>query len=167
MQLGQGRNRRQRASRRVDLSRELRRVLIEPQDKRLLEAFLKGENDISDDLVFPSPQRSILDPDNLYHRYFQPVLARAGLRKIRLHDLTYVRLAADPERSLARVREGADGPQFNSGDGGHLPTPDSGRSRVFRGPAGRSSATGRGNKSASIRTNHKMPLAGNCRKFLI
>jgi integrase len=76
-------------SRRVDLSRELRRVLIELRDKRLLEAFLGGKNDISDDLVFPSPEGSILDPDNLYHRYFQPVLTKSGLRKIRLHDLRH------------------------------------------------------------------------------
>jgi integrase len=61
-------------SRRVDMSRELRRVLIELRDKRLLEAFLRGKNDISEELVFPSPEGSILDPDNLYHRYFQPVL---------------------------------------------------------------------------------------------
>ena len=69
------------------MSRELRRVLIELRDKRLLEAFLRGKNDISEELVFPSPEGSILDPDNLYHRYFQPVLSKAGLRKIRLHDL--------------------------------------------------------------------------------
>jgi integrase len=33
-------------SRRVDLSRELRRVLVELRDKRLLEAYLKGKNDL-------------------------------------------------------------------------------------------------------------------------
>jgi hypothetical protein len=71
----------------VDLSRELRTVLIELRDKRLLEAFLEGRNDISDEVVFPSPDGSILDPDNLYHRYFLPVLTKAGIRKIRLHDL--------------------------------------------------------------------------------
>ena len=76
-------------SRRVDMSGELRRVLIELRDKRLLESFLKGKNAISDELVFPSPDGSILDPDNLYHRYFRPVLTKAGLRKIRLHDLTH------------------------------------------------------------------------------
>jgi hypothetical protein len=43
--------------------------------------------DISDELVFPSPEGAILDPDNLFHRYFQPVLTKAGLRKMRLHDL--------------------------------------------------------------------------------
>jgi integrase len=76
-------------SRRVDLSRELRKVLLELRDKRLLEAFLQGKDDISGDLVFPSPGGTILDPDNLYHRYFQPVLTKAGLRKIRLHDLRH------------------------------------------------------------------------------
>jgi len=71
------------------MSRELRRALIELRDKRLLESFLKGKNDISDELVFLSPDGAILDPDNLYHRYFQPVLTKAGLRKIRLHDLRH------------------------------------------------------------------------------
>jgi hypothetical protein len=66
------------------MSRELRRVLIELREKRLLKSFLKGKNDVSDELVFLSPGGSILDPDNLYHRYFQPVLTKAGLRKIRL-----------------------------------------------------------------------------------
>jgi integrase len=76
-------------SRRVDLSRELRKSLLDLRDKRLLEAFLNGKENIADDLVFPSPDGTILDPDNLYHRYFQPVLTKAGLRKIRLHDLRH------------------------------------------------------------------------------
>jgi integrase len=76
-------------SRRVDLSRELRRVLVELRDKRLLDAYLKGKNDISGELVFRSPDGVILDPDNLYHRVFLPVLAKAGIRRIRLHDLRH------------------------------------------------------------------------------
>jgi len=76
-------------SRRVDMSRELRRTLLEVRDKRLLEAFLEGKNDISDERVFPSPEGAILDPDNLYHRYFLPVLTKAGIRKVRLHDLRH------------------------------------------------------------------------------
>jgi integrase len=76
-------------ARRVDLSREMRRTLVELRDKRLLEAFLKGKNNISDELVFRSPDKAILDPDNLYHRVFLPVLAKAGIRKIRLHDLRH------------------------------------------------------------------------------
>jgi integrase len=64
-------------SRRVDLSRELRKVLLELRDRRLLEAFLQGKDDISGDLVFPSPGGTILDPDNLYHRYFQKRVFRS------------------------------------------------------------------------------------------
>jgi integrase len=94
-------------SRRVDMSRELRRVLIELRDRRLLTAFLKGKNDISDELVFLSPEGSILDPDNLYHRYFQPVLTKAGLRRIRLHDLrhTFGSLLIQSGASIVYVKE--------------------------------------------------------------
>ncbi len=94
-------------SRRVDLSRELRRVLIELRDKRLLEAFLRGKNDISGELVFSSPDGSILDPDNLYHRYFQPVLTKSGLRKTRLHDLrhTFGSLLIQSGASIVYVKE--------------------------------------------------------------
>ena len=72
-----------------------------------LEAFLEGKNDISDELVFPSPDGSILDPDNLYHRYFQPVLTKSGLRKIRLHDLrhTFGSLLIQSGASLVYVKE--------------------------------------------------------------
>jgi integrase len=94
-------------SRRVDMSRELRRTLIGLRDKRLLDAFLKGKNDISDELVFLSPEGAILDPDNLYHRYFQPVLLKAGLRKIRLHDLrhTFGSLLIQSGASIVYVKE--------------------------------------------------------------
>jgi integrase len=94
-------------SRRVDMSRELRRVLIELRDQRLLEAFLKGKEDISHELVFRSPDGAILDPDNLYYRYFQPVLAKAGLRKIRLHDLrhTFGSLLIQSGASIVYVKE--------------------------------------------------------------
>ncbi len=94
-------------NRRVDMSRELRRTLLEVRDKRLLEAFLEGKNDISDELVFPSPDGAILDPDNLYHRYFLPVLTKAGVRKIRLHDLrhTFGSLLIQNGASIVYVKE--------------------------------------------------------------
>ncbi len=94
-------------SRRVDLSRELRRVLVELRDHRLLEAYLKGKNDISDELVFRSPEGTILDPDNLYHRVFLPVLAKAGIRRIRLHDLrhTFGSLLLQNGASIVYVKE--------------------------------------------------------------
>jgi integrase len=94
-------------SRRVDLSKELRRALLETRDKRMLDAFLNGKSDISCDLVFPSPAGTILDPDNLYHRYFLPVLAKAGIRKIRLHDLrhTFGSLLIQNGASIVYVKE--------------------------------------------------------------
>lgn len=86
---GQHTTTKSRKTRRVDMSRELRRILLEIRDRRLAKASKEGNSEISDELVFPSPDGSILDPDNLYHRYFLPVLAKAGIRKIRLHDLRH------------------------------------------------------------------------------
>lgn len=94
-------------SRRVDMSREVRRVLAELRDQKLLTAFASGKHDISDEWVFPGPDGGILDPDNLYHRYFLPVLAKAGIRKIRLHDLrhTFGSLLIQAGASVVYVKE--------------------------------------------------------------
>jgi integrase len=96
-----------RKTRRVDMSRELRRALLEIRDQRLLAAYQKGKTDITEELVFPSPDGGILDPDNLYHRYFVPVLAAAGIRKIRLHDLrhTFGSLLIQNGASIVYVKE--------------------------------------------------------------
>jgi integrase len=93
--------------RRVDLSKELRAVLLQIRDQRLLSAYQAGKNNIVCELVFPSPDGSILDPDNLYHRFFLPVLAKAGIRKIRLHDLrhTFGSLLIQAGASLTYVKE--------------------------------------------------------------
>jgi integrase len=94
-------------SRRVDLSRQLRRVLIELRDKRLLEAQGKNRDSIADDLVFPSDAGTVLDPDNLAHHHFLPILAKAELRKIRFHDLrhTFGSLLIQDGASLAYVKD--------------------------------------------------------------
>src|SRR5207237_9074858 len=90
----------------------------------LLDAFSKGKNDISDDWVFPSPEGSILDPDNLYHRYFRPVVTKAGLRKIRLHDLrhTFGSLLIQNGASIVYVKEqmGHSSIQVTADTYGHL-----------------------------------------------
>ena len=100
-------NTKSKKARRVDMSKDLRRAFVELRDKRLLEAFMQGTNDISDELVFQSPDGGILDPDNLYHRYFLPVLAKAGIRKIRLHDLrhTFGSLLIQAGASIVYVKE--------------------------------------------------------------
>lgn len=88
---------RSKKARRVDMSKDLRKTLVELRDKRLLEAFTRGMNDISDELVFPSPDGGILDPDNLYHRYFLPVLAKAGIaRSVSARPASHIRIVADP-----------------------------------------------------------------------
>jgi hypothetical protein len=73
----------------------------------VLEAFLNGKNDISGELVFQSPEGKILDPDNLYHRIFLPALAKAGIRRIRLHDLrhTFGSLLIQNGASIVYVKE--------------------------------------------------------------
>jgi integrase len=93
--------------RRVDLSRQLRTTLLTLRDERLMNAFLAGKNSVSDELVFPGPNGGVLDPDHLYDRYFLPVLERAGLRRIRFHDLrhTFGYLLIQAGASLPYVRD--------------------------------------------------------------
>ena len=95
-----------RKSRRVDLSKELRRTLLELRDKRLLGAFLKGEVSIADDLVFPSKAGTVLNPSNLIHYHFLPAIEKAGLRRIRFHDLrhTFGSLLIQQGASLTYVK---------------------------------------------------------------
>jgi integrase len=76
-------------TRRVDMSRDLRGALKELRDERARTTDGKEEADILTALVFPSSDGKILDPDNLYHRLFIPILAASGIRKIRLHDLRH------------------------------------------------------------------------------
>ena len=76
--------------RRVDLARELRQVLMELRDQRLLEAFGRGQPAIADDPVFRSEAGTILDiRGNVVQRHFVPLLESAGLRRIRFHDLRH------------------------------------------------------------------------------
>jgi integrase len=94
-------------SRRVDLSRQLRAVLLKLRDSRMLEAFANGRTSILDEFVFPSPEGSVLDPDNLVKRYFLPAIEHAGLRRIRFHDLrhTFGSLLIQGGASVTYVKE--------------------------------------------------------------
>jgi integrase len=94
-------------SRRVDLSRQLRNVLLELRDKRLLEAFLQGRTTIADDLVFLSKAGTVVDASNMIHYYFLPCIEKAGLRRIRFHDLrhTFGSLLIQQGASLAYVKD--------------------------------------------------------------
>ena len=94
-------------TRRVDMSRHLRSVLVKMRDARLRKAILQGKADISKELIFSSPDGRILDPDNFYHRHFLPVLKKSGIRKIRLHDLrhTFGSLLIQRGASIVYVKE--------------------------------------------------------------
>jgi integrase len=94
-------------SRRVDLSRELRSVLLHLRDERMLEAFVNGKTSVADDLVFRSKAGTIIDQSNLSRYHFLPCLDRAGLRRFRFHDLrhTFGSLLIQDGASLAYVKE--------------------------------------------------------------
>jgi integrase len=93
--------------RRIDMSRQLRQILLAHREPRLLNAYLNGNTSIAEELVFPSPEGSVLDPDNLYKRYFLPIIEKAGLRKFRFHDMrhTFGSLLIQKGASLKYVSE--------------------------------------------------------------
>jgi len=92
--------------RRVDMGRELRQVLVELRDERLIKAYTEGRSSIADDLVFPSEAGTPLEINNFVTRIFEPLLVSAGLRRIRFHDLrhTYGSLLIQGGASLAYVQ---------------------------------------------------------------
>jgi integrase len=94
-------------SRRVDLSKHLRNVLLELRDKRMLEAFISGQTSIADDLAFPSQAGTVIKPDNIVPRYMEPALEKAGLRRFRFQDSrhTFGSLLIQDGASLAYVRD--------------------------------------------------------------
>ncbi len=96
-----------RKPRRVDMSRELRRVLLQLRDSRRVSAFATGRSDISDELVFPSEAGTPIEMNNFSERVFKPLLSRAGLRRIRFHDLrhTFGSLLIQVGAPLAYVRD--------------------------------------------------------------
>jgi len=78
-----------RKARRVDMSRELRRALLHLREHRLAKADRKTVSDLCDSLVFPSEAGTPIEMNNFSERVFKPLLTRAGLRKIRFHDLRH------------------------------------------------------------------------------
>ena len=100
-------NTKSKKARRVDMSRELRSVLMKLRSARLAALGLEDGSTIASDLVFPSQDGSILDPDNLYHRYFVSLLKKSGIHKIRLHALrhTFGSLLLQKGASVVYVKE--------------------------------------------------------------
>lgn len=69
--------------------RSVRRVIMTPHLRAALEHHRLEAGDPLDGLVFESSPGRYLDPANLRNRVFYPALLRAGLRRIRIHDLRH------------------------------------------------------------------------------
>jgi len=74
--------------------RSIRAIAMSPLLKKTLRRHMVKSAPNEHELVFASKEGTLLDGDNLIKREFHPALRRAGLRKIRFHDLrhTYVAL---------------------------------------------------------------------------
>ena len=92
-------------NRRVDMSLQLRDVLLRLRTAAKQASLKSGTK--MDDHVFLTPDGSPIDGDNLRTRVFYRVLERAGLRRIRLHDLrhTNASLLIQQNESLVYVQK--------------------------------------------------------------
>ena len=93
-------------TRRVDMSAQLTQVLRETLTARKEETLRQGWKHLPE-WVFCNEAGKHLDGDNLRHRVFHRVLVKAGLRRIRLHDLRHMfaSLLIQQGESLAYVRD--------------------------------------------------------------
>jgi hypothetical protein len=68
---------------------QVRAVLMDLRDRRLLTALMNGKTSVSDELGFSSRVGTVLKPDNIAPRYMLLALEKAGLRHFRFHDLRH------------------------------------------------------------------------------
>ncbi len=116
------------------MSAQLTQALQELLVIRKAETLRKGWRHLPD-WVFCTEEGQPLDGDNLRHRIFYKALARAGLRRIRLHDLrhTFASLLIQNGESLAYIRDqlGHSSIQVTADTYGHL-IPGANRQAVDR-----------------------------------
>jgi integrase len=89
----------------------IRDVLLTPGLRRALDAFRNSTKTVDSQLVFAGAKGGFLKANWLIRKHFVPALEKAGLRRIRFHDLrhTYAALA---------IRQGAH-PKFIQSQLGH------------------------------------------------
>ncbi len=111
-------------TRRVDMSLELRRTLLELRDARLLEVFAAGKSSIAEEFVFPSKRGGVLDPDRMIRDRFLPTLQTAGIRAVRFHDLRHtfgaMLIAAGAPLNYVKEQMGHSSIQVTVDTYGHL-----------------------------------------------
>jgi integrase len=93
-------------TRRVDMSQQLTDTLGALKAQRKEEALRKGWGEPRE-WVFITPQGTPLDLDNWRRRIFNKALEKAGLRRVRVHDLrhTFASLLIQDGVSLAYIRD--------------------------------------------------------------
>jgi integrase len=121
-------------SRRVDMSPQLAETLKELRTERKREALARGWGEVSE-LVFVNETGGLISESNLRNRVFFKALERAGLRRIRIHDLRhgFASLLIQNGESLAYVRDqlGHSSIQITVDTYGHL-VPGSNRQAVAK-----------------------------------
>jgi integrase len=70
-------------------------------------SFFTPKPSLSDDLVFPGEDANPISPRTIGERYFLPTLERAGLRRVRFHDMrhTFGSLLIQAGAPLPHVRD--------------------------------------------------------------
>jgi integrase len=118
--------------RRVDMSKQLAATLKALRAERKAETLKKGWGQVPE-MVFCSETGGYLDGDHLRRRVFAKVLEKAGLRRVRIHDLrhTFATLLIQNKESLAYVKDqlGHHSIQLTVDTYGHL-VPGSNRAAV-------------------------------------
>ena len=121
-------------TRRIDMSPQLAATLKDLRTERKKEALAKGWGEVLD-LVFVNEQGRLINSFNLRPRVFHRTLEKAGLRRIRIHDLrhTFASLLIQNGESLAYVKDqlGHHSIQITVDTYGHL-VPGANRQAVAR-----------------------------------
>ena len=148
-------------SRRVDMSDQLAETLQRLHVERKAETLRNGWGQVPE-TVFVTEGGRPYDAANLRQRAFYKTLSKAGLRRVRLHDLrhTYASLL-HPATRESRIRAGSDGPLVHQGDGGYLWPPCARGQPASRQPARRLQPPRPGNQPAGPSTGWMSLLRGS------
>ena len=103
--------------------RSRRAIEMSPTLREALQIYQIKSRANESDLVFCNDRGNPIDPDNMIKREFNPLLVRAGLRKIRFHDLrhTYatIVISVDPNPKIAQYQLGHASAQTTLDTYGH------------------------------------------------